>query len=128
MRMNLPPKKLRARLTKLLLAYYRNENPDGFKVALNDFCAHYRVKRPKVQWVPASKLGKNAALTFDNGVLHLITPVEWGRMPSKYDRSPMQWIFSLYHEFYHFLHWVNDENKADEFARKMLAGIEGVPK
>lgn len=128
MRMNLPTKRIRSKVTKLLVAFFRNENKDGFREALKIFCSYYHVRPPKIEWVPSAKLRKNAALTFDNGVLHLIPPVEWCNLPDKYDNSMRLWIACFYHELYHFLHWTNDENKADEFARKMLAGIEGVPK
>ncbi len=126
MRHNLPPIRIQKKLLKLLISFFRNENPNGYKLWLKEICAYYRIKTPKTIWVSSRELKKNAGLTYSDGRIHLMRPEVWCAMPEQYNRSMKEWLSVLNHEFYHVLNWIDDEAKADEFSAKMIKCLKDI--
>ncbi len=75
----------------------------------------YEVKVLKVEWYEYLDNGKTWGKTWTDGAIHLIDPKIW----ESRGRSIEQWIDTFHHEFWHYLTFVEEEEKADEFALKI---------
>lgn len=116
MRMLLPPVAERKKIDKLLSNFFTNKDAKGFVKALTRLCRWYRVRRPKVEWFEYLDYGKSYGLTYENGVIHLVVPHHWKGTLKEFKRV-------FYHEFYHYLHWVNDEDKAWDYAAAIMKRV-----
>ncbi len=121
MRMMLPPLKERRLVDRYLTSFFRDYKPFDFKKALSHFCRFYHLKKPKVEWFEYLDWGTTAGTTFENGHIHLVHPENWKR-GRKYN-SERKWINMVYHELGHYIFWADAEKKANDFALRMVRGV-----
>lgn len=115
MRMLLPPKKTRQKVCDLLSTFYDFKQDVDFARAIELLCNFYQIKEPGIVWYES--LGENVGQTTYDGRLELVHPEHT-------HETKRQWIRTLYHELWHLLHWVEDEAKAEVFARKFVTGLK----
>ena len=105
MRMLLPGVELRRRIRVLLSTFYNDCQYPDFNAALRLLAEFYKVPVPAVEWYEYLDNRKTLGPTWDaavNGKLELI--------------DPENGVGSFLHEFYHVLHFVEEETKADRYA------------
>ncbi|MBI2347220.1 MAG: hypothetical protein HYV05_01060 [Deltaproteobacteria bacterium] len=106
---------------RYLTAFFRSYKPSDFKKAISSLCRFYHLKMPKVEWFEYIDWGKTAGKTYENGRIYLVHPENWKR-GRKYN-SERRWINTVYHELGHYIFWADAENKADNFAFRMVRGL-----
>lgn len=113
-----PPDKTRLEVTSRLRQFFKTEEVEFFNAALNLFAGFYEIEKPMVTWYLRLDDVKVAGLTYSSGKIELIDPSAWKK--NRKHRGVRRWLEVCYHELYHYLFWVQDEAKADEFAKGML--------
>ena len=121
MRMVLPPLKQRRSVDRHLSNFFRDYKPSEFKKAVSAMCGFYHLKMAKVEWFEYIDWGKTAGKTYEDGQIYLVHPENWKR-GRKY-KSERKWINTVYHELGHYVFWTDAENKADNFAFRMVRGL-----
>jgi predicted SprT family Zn-dependent metalloprotease len=76
---------------------------------------------PKVEWFEYMDWGKTAGKTYENGQIYLVHPENW-KKGRKYN-SERRWINTVYHELGHYIFWTDAETKANNFALRMVRGV-----
>lgn len=109
-----PPKATQREIVYRLRMFFKTEEVEFFNAALNLFFSYYEEPIPKVEWYLRMDDSAIAGLTYDNGKIDLIAPEAWKKR-KKY-KTQRRWIEVCFHELYHYLFWVDDERKAEEFA------------
>ncbi|HWP57324.1 MAG TPA: hypothetical protein VNL14_05515 [Candidatus Acidoferrales bacterium] len=121
MRMILPSLKERRLVDRHLTSFFRDYRATDFKKAVGYLCRFYNLKMPKVEWFEYLDWGKTAGKTYEDGVIHLVHPENWKKGRKYY--SERRWINTVYHELAHYILWADAENKANEFAFRMVRGL-----
>jgi hypothetical protein len=121
MRMILPPLRQRRSVDKYLSHFFQEYRPSDFKRAIASLCRYYHLKLPKIEWYEYIDWGKTAGKTYENGQIYLVHPENWKR-GRKY-KSERKWINTVYHELGHYIFWADAESKADNFAFRMVRGL-----
>ena len=121
MRMILPPVKDRRFVDRCLTTFFREYKASNFNKAIAYLCRFYHLKMPRVEWFEYLDWGKTAGKTYEDGVIHLVHPENW-KKGRKYN-SERRWINTVYHELAHYILWSDAENKADNFAFRMVRGL-----
>jgi len=115
MRFTLPPPKLLAEINGHLEDFFTEHDEADLTSALDLLCAFYDVAHPRVLWRRTIDRGVTLGITYHHNTLHLIRPAVW--VTRKRDNTEEEWIETFWHEWYHVVHYVDDETKADQFAR-----------
>lgn len=113
-----PPNKVRKEIIYRLRMYFRTDEEEFFRAAMNLFFEFYEVEQPKVDWYERLDDIRVAGLTYSTGRIELIAPSAW--KSNKKHRTQQRWLEVVFHELYHFLFWVSDEAKAEEYATGFL--------
>jgi predicted SprT family Zn-dependent metalloprotease len=121
MRMILPTLQERRSVDRHLTSFFRDYRASEFKRAVSTLCKFYGLKMPKVEWYEYIDWGKTAGKTYENGHIHLVHPENWKR-GRKYN-SERKWVNTVYHELGHYIFWADAEHKADNFAFRMVRGL-----
>ena len=121
MRVMLPPLKERRLMDRQFSAFFREYKPSDFKKAISHLNRFYHVKMPRIDWFEYIDWGKTAGKTYANGKIHLVHPENW-KKGRKYN-SERKWINMVLHEFAHYIFWADAEKKADNFALRMVRGV-----
>ena len=121
MRMILPSLKERRLVDRRLTSFFRDYKPADFNKAIAYLCHFYNLKLPKVEWFEYIDWGKTAGKTYEDGVIHLVHPENWKKGRKYY--SERRWISTVYHELAHYILWADAENKANEFAFRIVRGL-----
>jgi predicted SprT family Zn-dependent metalloprotease len=119
--MILPSLKERRLMDRHLTFFFREYKPSDFKKAISYLSRFYHMKAPQVDWFEYLDWGKTAGKTYQNGKIHLVHPENW-KNGRKYN-SERKWINTVYHEFAHYIFWADAEQKADNFAFRMVRGL-----
>lgn len=106
---------------RYLASFFRDYKPSDFKKAIYYISQFYHLKTPKVEWFEYIDWGKTAGKTYENGQIYLIHPENW-KKGRKYN-SERKWINTVYHELGHYIFWADAETKANNFALRMVRGI-----
>ena len=117
----LPPLRERRIVDRHLKTFFHDYRPSDFKKALSFLCHFYHLKKPEVEWFEYLDWGKTAGKTLENGKIHLVHPENWKKGRKYY--SERKWIGTVYHEMAHYIFWADAENKADNFALRMVRGL-----
>lgn len=112
----LPPKKSCQKIDENLRQFFVLHKISYFNRALKILCRFYEVKDPQIEWYEYIDYGKTWGKTWSDGKIHLIHPKEWADKK----RSVADWCTTFYHEIYHYLTFVDEENKADKFSALFL--------
>ena len=123
MRMALPALRERRRIDKLFSGFFELYKPADFRRAIVGISRYYDLKTPRVVWFEYLDWGKSGGRTYENGKIHLVHPENWKR-GRKYN-SERRWINTVYHEMGHYIFWADAERKADNFAYRMVRGVNG---
>lgn len=121
MRMILPTLQERRSVDRHLTAFFRDYRTAEFNRAMSRLCRFYGLKMPQVEWYEYIDWGKTAGKTYENGQIHLVHPENW-KKGRKY-KSERKWINTVYHELGHYIFWADAETKADNFAFRMVRGL-----
>jgi hypothetical protein len=121
MRMILPSLKERKVVDRHLSAFFASYKPADFNKAISSLCRFYHLKLPKIDWYEYIDWGKTAGTTYENGKIHLVHPENW-KKGRKYN-SERSWINTVYHEMGHYIFWADPERKAEQFAARMVRGL-----
>jgi len=121
MRIMLPPLKARRQVDRHLTAFFRYYRPSDFKKAVSSLCRFYHLRMAKVEWFEYIDWGKTAGKTYENGKIHLVHPENWKN--GRKHKSERKWINTVYHELGHYVFWADAERKADNFAFRMVRGL-----
>lgn len=119
MRMLLPPKRLRAEVSALLVAFYEEGDDADLATALRLVSEFYGVKVPRVQWRRRMDKGATAARTHSDNRFELIRPRYW-HLQHVVKPTAETWAETVLHEWFHALTWVDEERKADAFAQRWM--------
>jgi len=112
MRMLLPSVELRRRIRKLLGTFYNDCQYPDFNATLRLLAEFYKVPRTGGRVVRVPRQPEDARPDLDegaNGTLEL--------------SHPENRVGIFLHEFYHVLHFVEEETKADRYAGQFVAGL-----
>ncbi len=74
-----------------------------------------------MEWFEYIDWGKTAGKTYENGKIHLVHPENWKN--GRKHKSERKWINTVYHELGHYVFWADAERKADNFAFRMVRGL-----
>lgn len=118
MKFLIPPDKVCREIKSRLYQYFRTEEVEFFNAALNLYCHFYEVPVPTVTWFQRLDDVRAAGFTYSNGKIELIAAEFWKR--NRKHKGMVRWVEVVYHELYHYLFWVSDELKADEYAKAMM--------
>jgi hypothetical protein len=121
--MILPSVRNRRMVDRALCDFFNHYRTADFRRFITMVCRFYGVKPPKVEWYEYLDWGKGAGRTWDDGKIGLVHPENWKR-GRKYN-SLRQWVHTVHHEMGHYLFWADAERKADLFADRMMAGMDG---
>jgi hypothetical protein len=121
MRMILPSLKERRLVDRHLTSFFRDYKPSDFNRGIAYLCRFYNLKLPQVEWFEYIDWGKTAGKTYEDGVIHLVHPENWKKGRKYY--SERRWINTVYHELAHYILWADAENKANEFAFRIVRGL-----
>ncbi len=121
MRMILPTLKDRRIVDRHLTSFFHDYKPSDFKRAIFYISRFYHLKTPKVEWFEYIDWGKTAGKTYENGQIHLVHPENW-KKGRKYN-SERRWVNTVYHELGHYIFWADAETKANNFALRMVTGV-----
>lgn len=121
MRMMFPGVRERRTVDRLLTSFFREHRELDFRRAIGLLSRFYQLPRPRVRWFEYLEWGKTAGLTFENGPIHLVHPEGWKR--GRKWNSERQWIYTVYHEFGHYVLWTDPERKANGFAYRFVRGV-----
>jgi hypothetical protein len=126
MRMLLPGVRVRRRVQQLLVAYFDHGQDADFAEALRLLVEFYKLTAPRVDWYIYLDRGKALGYTFEDGHIELILPEHWRQMKPTEHFQPTcaRWVNTVLHELYHYLHFVEEERKADNFARQFVTGLK----
>lgn len=113
-----PPKATQREIVSRLKTFFKTEEIEFFNAAMNMFFSYYEEPQPTVEWYVKLDDPKVAGLTYSNGRIELYTPSSW-KQNRKY-RTRKQWLVVVLHELWHYLVWIDEERKADEFANGFL--------
>jgi hypothetical protein len=119
--MILPSLNERRLVDRHLTSFFRDYKPSDFKKAIAYLCHFYNLKMPKIEWFEYMDWGKTAGKTYEDGVIHLVHPENWKKGRKYY--SERRWINTVYHELAHYILWADAENKANEFAFRIVRGL-----
>lgn len=119
MRFTLPPKRIRAEALALLRDYYQEQDEADFAAAWLLLCRYFGVKPPRVRWRNQIDRGHTLGLTHEDNTVDLIRPERFAQYPPPYNTED-QWCAVVLHELFHVVHFVDEEQKADRFAAKMM--------
>ena len=112
-----PPDKVRKEVSSRLKTFFKTGELEFFTAALNLYCSFYEVEVPRVDWYQRLDTSGTAGLTYRSGKIELISPEFWKK--NRRHRSFKRWLQVFYHEGYHYIWWVDDETKAEEYAEQM---------
>lgn len=121
MRIILPTLQERRSVDRHLASFFRGYKPSEFKRAISALCKFYGLRQPRIEWYEYIDWGKTAGKTYENGHIHLVHPENW-KKGRKY-KSERKWINTVYHELGHYIFWADAENKANNFAFRMVRGL-----
>lgn len=121
MRVMLPPLRERRLMDRHLTSFFREYKSSDFKKAISYLSRFYHIRMPQVNWFEYIDWGKTAGITYANGKIHLVHPENW-KKGRKYN-SERKWINMVLHEFAHYIFWADAEKKADNFALRMVRGV-----
>jgi len=116
MRMLIPPKRLRKRVSDQLDAFFETHDERLFKSAMRLLCEFYKTKQPKIEWFERIDHGRTLGKTFEDGIVYLMHPEDFARN-RKYNTAA-QYRNAVLHEFAHVLMWTDAETKANEYAKR----------
>lgn len=119
MRFSLPRRSVRHRVRDLLLAYFDERDGDDLHDAMRALAQFYDLAMPTIGWRRQIDRGWTAGRTHSTGRIELIRPDHWHRQ-HVCKPTPDEWAATAIHEFYHYLTWVDEERKADDFARRWM--------
>lgn len=120
MRLLLPPVRLRRRVVALLESYFDTGADGDLALAFRLLADFYRIPPPTVQVVdilPRNTLGE----TTSTGTIRLLSPETWQRQRTANDAD--DWALIALHEVSHYLHFVDDEAKADLYAARFTVNL-----
>ena len=120
-------RKVRERLEKFYAEY---QDPD-FAEALRLLAEFYDLPVPKIHWYEKIDNGRSLGMTDDDGTISLVHPENWKQMkacPATKTHKGFQptcafWVTTVLHEWNHYMNAVDDERKADLYARKFVTGL-----
>ncbi len=121
MRMILPPLRDRRGIDRNLTSFFRHYKPGNFKKAISSICRFYHLKSPRVEWFEYIDWGKTGGEAYENGKIHMVHPENWKK--GRKSNSERKWINTVYHELGHYVFWADAENKANNFAFRMVRGL-----
>jgi len=121
MRLLLPPPGLRRDVDTLLATFFRTADDAHFESAMRLLCQFYKCRRPRIVWWQRLPNPNLAGETYENGTIHLVHPDDW-RRNRKYKTSE-RWRRVVYHEFYHFYSWAENEPKANLYEHRFVRGM-----
>jgi hypothetical protein len=119
--MILPSLKERRLVDRYLTSYFRDYKASHFNKAISAICRFYNLKNPRVEWYEYIDWGRTAGKIYENGTIYLVHPENW-KKGRKYN-SERKWVNAVYHEFGHYVFWADAESKADNFAFRMVRGL-----
>ena len=111
-----PPRHVRQEIKSRLHDFFAEHDIADFRMALSLLARHYGITRPRVRWRRCIEKHKTQALTFDDNRLHLYRPRYW-IMRTEPPTDERAWIETFWHEVYHVLTVVREEERADAFAQ-----------
>ena len=112
----LPPRAIRAEINERLHDFFAEHDTADFREAVRLIVQHYGVTRPLVRWRRSIDRHQTLGLTYSSNRVHLYQPKHWVERPEG-ERSEREWIQTFWHEMYHVLTIVREEERADYFAR-----------
>ena len=129
MKMLLPSRAVRKLVTQELELFYSSNDLWRFTVAVSLLVQFYKVKMPVIEWVIELDSGASLGKTNEDGVIQLIIPGKhWlKQVEDIHGNSPDVWIKVFFHEWWHYMVWVDEEEKADEFAEKLFMSNKETP-
>lgn len=119
MRFHVPSKAVRARVKALLHSFFDEGDDSELTEAMRLIADFYKVKPPTITWRRRIDRGLTAARTNIDGTIELLRPRFW-HLQHVCKPTPEQWIETVLHEWWHLLTWVDEERKADTFARRWM--------
>jgi hypothetical protein len=125
MRMLFPGVKVRREVKRRLEAFFDAYQNADFDVAIQMWCAFYKLPAPKILWFEYLGHGKLLGETMEDGEVRLIHPENWKQMKAKPTFKPTraQWVNTTLHELAHYMYFCDDERKANLYAAKFVKGI-----
>lgn len=113
-------------IRNLLQESFKTNSIHECKLAARELAYYYRIPAPTIYWwehvhfdvQDKSAVGDAWGKTTSTGVIELTSPESWRKEAP--GRGWKGWARIFFHEWYHYLYWVNDENKANAFARKAM--------
>lgn len=103
-----------------LSKFYQSCQEVDFWRGVDLLCAFYKVQRPNIEWFEYLGHGKILGLTWSDGRIQLIHPENWKGKRAGTERT---WVRTVLHEWWHYLTFVEDEQKADQYARRFCHGL-----
>lgn len=125
MRVLIPGVRLRRRVRERLEAFYAQYQDPDFDEAVRLLSEFYKLPLPKIRWYEKINNGRILGLTEENGTISLTHPEDFKRMQAGKTFQPTcaQWVGVVLHEWAHYLWHIEEERKADLYARKFVTGL-----
>lgn len=125
MRVLLPGVRIRRRIDTALDTFFDKYQDGDFETALTEICAFYQLPKPRVIWYESLDSRTTMGEVTESGIMRLIHPENFKKRKSHTQgASKREWIWTFLHEMWHYLHWVDDERKADAYAKKFVTGLK----
>lgn len=115
----MPNKALRAKVKGLLVSFFDEGDDAELTEAMRLIAEFYKVTPPTITWRRRIDNGQTAARTHADGRFELVRPRFW-HLQHVCKPTPEEWSETCLHEWWHLLTWVDEERKADEFARRWM--------
>lgn len=119
MRFPVPNKTLRRQVKALLHSFFDEGDDAELAEAMQLIADFYAVRVPTITWRRRIEGGLTAARTNIDGTIELLRPRFW-HLQSACKPTPEEWAETVLHEWWHVLTWVDEEKKADAFARRWM--------
>ena len=116
MHVRLPPRTIRGEVNERLHDFFAEHDQADFRTALKLLVQHYCIPRPRIRWRRSIERHQTLGLTSADNRMDLYHPRYWARRPFG-EHSEREWMQVFWHEMYHVLTTVREEEQADRYAR-----------
>ena len=121
MKIPMPTLSLRRRVIADLEWFFNSSTElTSYNRAVGRLAMFYEVKLPKTTWHNSSDMPMYNGECTAGGELRLIYPDSWKKR--KAYNTCAKWINTVLHEMGHFILWVDHEDRANQFASRMVRG------